>query len=219
VKDSGTTRPCASFLQAVVADRRRGVERLGDIARIELVHRAGVVSPHAGIAVGLELHAHRDAVLLGLRAPRGRLHLLERPRQLLHVMADLVRDYVGLGKVPRRAEPSLQIAEEREVEVEPSRRRDSRTAPSPLAPCRTQSAPVPRTGPAWERGSAIPSARPACPRHPRCCRAPSRRTARSRLSARRAAPRGKNRDSGSPPAARRPTPPRDRRRGSRRPAR
>jgi len=48
-----------------------------------------------------------------------RFHLLERPRQLLHVMADLVRDYVGLGKVPRRAEPSLQIAEEREVEVQP----------------------------------------------------------------------------------------------------
>src|SRR6185295_10239696 len=52
--------PLRLFLQTVVADRRRGVERLGDIARIELVHRAGVVSPYAGIAVGLELHAHRD---------------------------------------------------------------------------------------------------------------------------------------------------------------
>src|ERR1043166_3261285 len=101
--------PLRLFLQTVVADRRRGVERLGDIARIELVHRAGVVSPYAGIAVGLELHAHRGAVLLGLRARARRFHLLERPRQLLHVMADLVRDYVGLGKVPRSEEHTSEL--------------------------------------------------------------------------------------------------------------
>jgi len=106
------------LLQAVVADGRRGVERLGDVARIELIHRAGVVSPHAGIAVGLQLHAHRNAVLLGLRTRARRFHLLEGAGLLLHVVTDLVRDDVGLREVARSAEAPLQIAEEREVEVE-----------------------------------------------------------------------------------------------------
>jgi anti-anti-sigma regulatory factor len=57
-------------LQAVVADRRRSVERFGDVAGVQLLHGASVVSPHARVAVGLQLHAHRSLVLFGLRGAR-----------------------------------------------------------------------------------------------------------------------------------------------------
>ena len=69
VNDSGATRPCDLLLQAVVADRRRGVQAFFDVARIELdtacrepAGLRGFVSPHAGVTVGLQLDAHRALV-------------------------------------------------------------------------------------------------------------------------------------------------------------
>ncbi len=111
--------PLALLLQAVVADRRRGGQRLLDVAGLELVHRAGVVSPHAGIAIGLQFHAHRQAVLLRRRsAPARGFHLAEAAAEVLYVMRDLMGDDIGLGEIARGAKALLQVAEKREVDVQ-----------------------------------------------------------------------------------------------------
>ena len=50
------------LLDPVVADRGRGVETVGDVGVGELLDEAGlhgVGGPDAGVAVGLELEAHR----------------------------------------------------------------------------------------------------------------------------------------------------------------
>ena len=89
-------------LQRVVADRGRRLQRRVDVARIEeLVLRLGVVRPDAGEAVGLQLDLHLHAI--GLRAVAGGalrlLHLGQDAEQVLHVVADLVRDHIGLGEL------------------------------------------------------------------------------------------------------------------------
>src|SRR5438128_9852058 len=56
-------------LQPVVADRRRGAERLLHVARLEDVARAvGVIRPHPGQTVGLELQPDGRRVGLGAAA-------------------------------------------------------------------------------------------------------------------------------------------------------
>jgi len=63
VKLSGTTVPWRFALQRVVADRRRGLQRGVDIARIEeTLLTFGMVGPDAGEAVGLQLDADLQAV-------------------------------------------------------------------------------------------------------------------------------------------------------------
>ena len=47
------------------------------------------------------------------------LHRTESTGEVLHVVADLVRDHVGLREIARRVEAALQVVEEREVDVEP----------------------------------------------------------------------------------------------------
>ena len=100
--------------------------------------------PHAREAVGLQLHAAPAA-----RWPRARrraqrlllqrLHLVGDAEQRLHVMADLVRDHVGLREIARRVEALLQLVVEVEVDVDLLVERDNRTAPSPTGRCRTPS--------------------------------------------------------------------------------
>ena len=51
------------LLNAIVADGRRGVQRLVDLAGLELTTLLRVVGPHAGEAVGLQLEG--DGVLVG----------------------------------------------------------------------------------------------------------------------------------------------------------
>ena len=96
-----------------------GVQCLGDVARVELFHGPGVVSPHAGVAVGLQLHAHRSSAGSGLGAAGARLfHLAKGAGELLHVVSYLVGDHIGLGEIAWRMEAGLQVAEKREVDVE-----------------------------------------------------------------------------------------------------
>ena len=68
-----------------------------------------VVGPHAGVAVGLELDPH--GLLVRLAAAAG------DAEQVLHVVADLVGDHVGLGEVAGGAEAVAQLVEEAEVDV------------------------------------------------------------------------------------------------------
>jgi hypothetical protein len=74
------------------------------------------VAPHARQAVGLELEAHREIVLAARVAPLGLAHLVLVAEHVLHVVADLVGDDVGLGEVAGRFEALAQHAEEAEVE-------------------------------------------------------------------------------------------------------
>lgn len=66
VNDSGTTPPRGLLLQTVVADRRRRVERFGNVAGVQLVHVPRAESPHAGVAVRLQFHAHGGPVAFSL---------------------------------------------------------------------------------------------------------------------------------------------------------
>ena len=69
------------------------------------------------------------------------MHLVEDAKDLLHVMADLVRDDIGLGEIARRAEALLELVEEAEVDVEVLVLWDNRTARSPRLRTRRPSSP------------------------------------------------------------------------------
>src|SRR4051812_17174687 len=102
-------------LQAVVADRGRRGDRALDVTGLEQALPPGVVAPHAGEAVGLELGAHRDVVAAVATAEQ--LRPLLDAQQLLQVVPHLVGEHVGLREVTRRAEPLLELAVERQVDV------------------------------------------------------------------------------------------------------
>src|SRR5690606_40225065 len=70
-------------------------------------------SPNAREAVRLQFHAHRELVGLSLGGALARLlHLVGDAEQVLDVVSDLVRDNVGLGEVPRRAEALVELRSE-----------------------------------------------------------------------------------------------------------
>src|SRR5438093_735884 len=103
------------LLDAVVADRRRRIERVGDLIlcrRLEVAGRRGVLRPHARVAVGLQLHTYGLALRAGPRA------LGQAAGEVLHPVAVLMRDDVALRERPRaRAELRAEIGEEADVEV------------------------------------------------------------------------------------------------------
>ena len=68
-----------------------------------------MVGPHAGEAVGLQFHAHRQRIRLGLGdALALAVDLAGDAQQVLHVVADLVGDHVGLGEFAADVEARLQ---------------------------------------------------------------------------------------------------------------
>ena len=76
------------------------------------------MSPHAGVAVRLQLHANRQLV------PRARVRGLLLPNlrfdtgEGLDVVADFMREDVRLGEVAGRAEAIVQLVEEAQIEVD-----------------------------------------------------------------------------------------------------
>src|ERR1043165_1809175 len=114
------------LLQPIVADRRRGLHRRLDVARLDQVPLlVGFGGPDAGEAVGLQLDAHLQAVRFGLaRGSLLLLHLRQDAELVLHVMPDLVRDHVSLRELARAradiaaAEAPLEVAEERRIEID-----------------------------------------------------------------------------------------------------
>src|SRR5262249_2175018 len=118
-------------LQGIVADRRRGLHGGLDVARLDerrlaLALQVVVLElrPHAGETIGLHLDPHLDGVRLGLAAGRllQLLCLRQDAEQVLHVMADLVRDHVSLrelaGAALATAETGLDLLEELGVEID-----------------------------------------------------------------------------------------------------
>ena len=138
VHDSGVTRPCGPLLDAVVADRRRGVERIGDVLPRDVLHESRVervADPQPGVAVGLELEPHLAALRarVAARAP-------QRAGQVLDVVPVLVGEDVRLGeRAASRAELRLQLVEEAEVDVDVAVARAVERARSPTRQARNPS--------------------------------------------------------------------------------
>ena len=92
------------FLEMVVADGGCGVHCGFDVALLEEVALFGGIGPDSGVAIGLELDADGD----GIGHSRIALHLLADfsldARDFLHVVADLVSNYVGLREFAGSAE-------------------------------------------------------------------------------------------------------------------
>ena len=77
------------------------------------------VRPDAGEAVGLQLEPHRELVRARPGPPAARRSTSSiDAEQVLDVVADLVRDHVGLREVAGRAEALCSSRHEREVDVD-----------------------------------------------------------------------------------------------------
>src|SRR3954451_2839192 len=125
VREAVLVDPAAAevALDEVVPDPRGGVQRpvdvvLGDLGDQRLAglggHGGRGVRPHPGVAVGLHLEAHRSAGRAGV----ARLHLLVGAEQVLHVVAVLVGEHIGVDERPALgAELALQVVEEGDVDV------------------------------------------------------------------------------------------------------
>ena len=96
----GHNPPLRPPLQRVVANRRGSPQRGLDITRLQQMPALiGLVRPDAGEAIGLQLDANLDSICLRGTAADA---LLRRVRacqnffEFLDVMADLMRNYIGL---------------------------------------------------------------------------------------------------------------------------
>ena len=109
-----------ALLEAVVADGSRCVEAFLDVPVLkDLGGGIGLLRPDAGEAVGLEFHAHRQRVGIGLGGAHAGLgDLVGDAEQVLHMVANLMRDHIGLGEIARCAELVLHVLVEGEVDVD-----------------------------------------------------------------------------------------------------
>jgi hypothetical protein len=105
------------FLQVVVADGGSGVDGRINVALFQKIALLRGVGPDSGIAIGLEFNAYGDGIghfgiLLHFLA-----NFLLGADDFLHMMADLVSDYVGLREFAGSAELIFQFVEKAQVEV------------------------------------------------------------------------------------------------------
>ena len=119
------------------------------------------VRPDAGEAVGLQLDAHAQRVGLRLAAARPRIAstLPRDAHQVLHVVADLVRDHVGLRELAGRAEAGSSACRRSRGRCRPSGRPGSRTGPSPPGPVPQAVGVAPRKS--TQLGRLVGACRPA----------------------------------------------------------
>ena len=116
----GPHRALGLALQCVVANVRGGVQRLFHVATLQdLAGGVGPVGPDAGKTIGLQFHPNRERIHLhlGNLAPPA-VHLVGDAHQVLHMVAHLVGDDIGLGEVAGRAQVALQGVVERQVDVD-----------------------------------------------------------------------------------------------------
>jgi hypothetical protein len=112
-------------LQSIVANSRRCLHCSFDIASLnKLPFFLRPVRPNAGETICLQLHPDLHAIGVGLaHATLRLLHLGQQPKQILHVVTDLVRNHVGLRELAglaagiAGAKPSLKILKETCVEL------------------------------------------------------------------------------------------------------
>src|SRR6185437_8924718 len=79
----------------------------------------GVRRPDAGVTVGLQFDLYLDRIALSLaRAGLQLLGLPQRAGEILHMVANLVRNDIGLREVARRLEALRKLVEELRVEID-----------------------------------------------------------------------------------------------------
>ena len=150
----------------------------------------GGVAPHAREAVGLQLEANGEVVLeVGTLLHRA-AHLRLDAQQLLHVVADLVRQDVRLGELAGRAEASLQLVVEAEVDVDLLVERAVEGAGGGLAVAAAGLHGVAEEHQLGVLVAAVPAS---------CARCPARRRGRTRRTGRGGPPRAWTGPGHSPP--------------------
>src|ERR1700677_4719517 len=109
-------KPASHLLQAVIPHRSRSLQASPHIRFIDELPFRRRVRPNSCVAVRLQLHCHRQPI------PRLWIPFLRRPHlaldahHILHMMANLMSNYIRLRKVARRAEPS-QLIPKSKVEI------------------------------------------------------------------------------------------------------
>ena len=122
MKLSGTTVPCVCFcsVSSPIASAARIPSSMSPCSITGCPSGVlGVRRPHAGVAIGLQFDLDLDRIAFGLaRARLQLLRLAERAHQILDMMADLMRDHIGLREIAGRAEALRQLVEEFRVEID-----------------------------------------------------------------------------------------------------
>src|SRR5687767_10984000 len=78
----------------------------------------GVIAPYPRIAIGLQLHADGESIGFGRGSSMLEASdLFGDAEQILHMMANLMRDHVGLSKVSGSTEAMSHVIKEREIEI------------------------------------------------------------------------------------------------------
>ena len=99
-------------LEYVVSDLVRGPHSFLHITRLKPFAIVG--GPDSGVAICLQLHCDLKAVALYATSGLLRcLHFFRNARQLLDMMANFVRDHIGLGKIARCPEALRQFLKKR----------------------------------------------------------------------------------------------------------
>src|SRR4030095_541800 len=116
----GYDSAAARALERVVADLGGRVHGLFDVALLQyLAGILGVMGPDTGEAVGLQFHFDAHGVVLALAGLAAQaLHLAGDAQLVLHVVAHLVGNDVGVGNVAGGAQPLLQGVVEVQVDVD-----------------------------------------------------------------------------------------------------
>ncbi len=108
----GADRAPGHLLEVVVANGGCGGKRAGNIVRVHDAALLGRVGPDAGEAIRLQLEVDRERVALAaVLLCQSRLLALDA-EQLLDVVAELVRDDVGLSEFAGRPAELLQLIPE-----------------------------------------------------------------------------------------------------------
>ena len=106
------------LLDTIVADGRGGAEPFLDVARLENVPLFRRPAPDPREAIGLQLQPHRQRVRLIRIGLLQLAHLVRDAEDLLHVVADLVGDHIGLREVAGSPEAPPQFLVEAKIDVD-----------------------------------------------------------------------------------------------------
>ena len=111
--------PSGHLLQPVISHRGSRAKSGLDIALLEQAALLRRVRPDPGKAIGLQFHLH------GQRFLRARVLLLQLAQlaldaqNILHVVAQFVREHVGLREFAGRPETALQFVKKTKIDVNP----------------------------------------------------------------------------------------------------
>ena len=101
----------------IVADGRCRAERFLHIASVEQTALGGGLRPDPREAIGLKLQPHGQFVLSRWVLPLDLTDLALHAQKVLDMMADLMRQHVGLREIARRSEAAAEFIIKAQVNV------------------------------------------------------------------------------------------------------